>query len=105
LIRSVVNQFRISSIPALPTSGGRFVRGALELSAGTTTLSATVLPVAGGVGRLVPGEVSDRVDRERAMAVSFLLCGAGVLAVTAGLSTSRTDSKTCEQYSSPITHI
>jgi nitrate/nitrite transporter NarK len=79
--------------------------GALELSAGTTTLSTTVLPVAGGVGRLVPGEVSDRVDRERTMAVSFLLCGAGVLAVAAGLSTSRTDSKTCEQYSSPITHI
>jgi OFA family oxalate/formate antiporter-like MFS transporter len=55
--------------------------GALDLSAGTATLSATVLPVAGGVGRLVLGEVSDRVDRERAMAVSFLLCGAGVLAV------------------------
>ena len=60
--------------------------GALELSAGTTTLSATVLPIAGGAGRLVPGEVSDRVDRERPMAVSFLLCGTGVLAVAAGLA-------------------
>jgi OFA family oxalate/formate antiporter-like MFS transporter len=54
---------------------------ALGLSAGTATVSATVLPVAGGVGRLVLGEVSDRVDRERAMAVSFSLCGTGVLAV------------------------
>jgi len=54
---------------------------ALELSAGTATLSAILLPIAGGVGRLVLGEVSDRVDRERAMAVSFTLCGAGVLAV------------------------
>jgi len=54
---------------------------ALDLSAGTATLSAILLPIAGGVGRLVLGEVSDRVDRERAMAVSFTLCGAGVLAV------------------------
>ncbi|MFB6087292.1 MAG: OFA family MFS transporter [Haloarculaceae archaeon] len=53
----------------------------LGMSAGTATISATVLPVAGGVGRLVLGEVSDRVDRERAMAVSFTLCGLGVLAV------------------------
>ncbi|MEF8852909.1 MAG: OFA family MFS transporter [Haloarculaceae archaeon] len=54
---------------------------ALDLSAATATLSAVLLPIAGGVGRLVLGEVSDRVDRERAMAVSFSLCGAGVLAV------------------------
>ena len=54
---------------------------ALDLSAGTATLSAILLPIAGGVGRLVLGEVSDRVDRERAMAVSFTLCGLGVLAV------------------------
>jgi len=54
---------------------------ALGLSAATATLSATVLPVAGGVGRLVLGDLSDRVDRELAMAASFSLCGAGVLAV------------------------
>ena len=54
---------------------------ALDLSAGTATLSAVLLPIAGGVGRLVLGEISDRVDRERAMAVSFSLCGLGVLAV------------------------
>ena len=45
------------------------------------TLSATALPIAGGVGRLVMGEVSDRVDRERAMFASFTLCGLGLLAV------------------------
>ncbi|MFB6156044.1 MAG: OFA family MFS transporter [Haloferacaceae archaeon] len=45
------------------------------------TLSATLLPVAGGVGRLVMGDVSDRVKRERAMAVSFFLCGVGLLFV------------------------
>jgi len=54
---------------------------ALGLSAGTATLSATALPVAGGVGRLVLGDVSDRLDRERAMAASFTLCGAGLIAV------------------------
>ena len=49
------------------------------LAAGVATLSAVVLPLAGGVGRLVVGGVSDRVDRERAMAVVFALCGVGVL--------------------------
>ncbi len=52
---------------------------ALELNAVTATASATVLPVAGGIGRLVVGDLSDRVDRERAMAASFVLCGVGVL--------------------------
>ncbi len=52
---------------------------ALELNAVTVTASATVLPVAGGIGRLVVGDLSDRIDRERAMAASFVLCGVGVL--------------------------
>jgi len=51
---------------------------ALELNAVTATASATVLPVAGGIGRLVVGDLSDRIDRERAMAASFVLCGVGV---------------------------
>jgi OFA family oxalate/formate antiporter-like MFS transporter len=55
----------------------------LELTAVTATASATLLPIAGGVGRLVVGNLSDRLDRERAMAASFLLCGVGVLAVVA----------------------
>ena len=49
------------------------------LAAGVATLSAIVLPLASGVGRLVVGGVSDRVDRERVMAVVFALCGVGVL--------------------------
>ncbi|MFB6253273.1 MAG: OFA family MFS transporter [Halobacteriaceae archaeon] len=44
------------------------------------TLSATLLPIAGGIGRLLLGEISDRVDRKRAMMVSFLLCGLGLYA-------------------------
>ncbi|WP_137283294.1 OFA family MFS transporter [Halorussus salinisoli] len=51
------------------------------LTAVTATAGATVLPIAGGVGRLVVGDLSDRVDRERAMAVSFTLCGLGLFAV------------------------
>ena len=54
---------------------------ALGLTALTATASATVLPVAGGVGRLVLGDLSDRVRRERAMAASFVLCGLGLFAV------------------------
>ncbi|WP_135851590.1 OFA family MFS transporter [Halorussus salinus] len=51
------------------------------LNAVTATISATLIPIAGGIGRLVVGDLSDRVDRERAMAVSFTLCGIGLLAV------------------------
>ena len=53
----------------------------LNLTAGIATASATVLPIAGGVGRLIMGDVSDRVDREKAMAASFALCGVGLLLV------------------------
>ena len=53
----------------------------VELTAVTATAGATVLPIAGGVGRLVVGDLSDRVDRERAMAISFTLCGLGLFAV------------------------
>jgi OFA family oxalate/formate antiporter-like MFS transporter len=53
----------------------------LDLPATTATLSATLLPLAGGVGRLTLGDLSDRVRRERAMFASFLCCGLGLLAV------------------------
>jgi OFA family oxalate/formate antiporter-like MFS transporter len=53
---------------------------ALSLSGITATASATVLPVAGGVGRLTLGWLSDRVARRAAMAVSFTLCGLGLFA-------------------------
>jgi len=40
------------------------------------------LPIAGGVGRLVLGDVLDRVNRENAIAAVFVLCGLGLVAVT-----------------------
>lgn len=53
----------------------------LQLAPSIAVLSATALPIAGGVGRLVMGQLSDLVDRERAMAASFTLCGLGLLGV------------------------
>ncbi|MFC7130702.1 OFA family MFS transporter [Haloferax chudinovii] len=53
------------------------------LDAATITAAATLLPVAGGVGRLVMGELSDRLNRRMAMAASFCLCGLGLFAVVA----------------------
>ncbi|MFC4357500.1 OFA family MFS transporter [Halobium salinum] len=54
---------------------------AVGLDAVTATASAILLPIAGGVGRLLLGELSDRLDRRRAMAASFTLCGLGLFAV------------------------
>ncbi|MXR40519.1 MFS transporter [Halobaculum sp. WSA2] len=51
---------------------------AMSMTANTATLSATILPIAAGVGRLVMGDLSDRFDRRHIMAVSFILCGVGV---------------------------
>ncbi|SDF38924.1 MFS transporter, OFA family, oxalate/formate antiporter [Halorubrum xinjiangense] len=39
------------------------------------TLSATLLPIAAGVSRMILGEAIDRFDRKRVMAGSFLLAG------------------------------
>jgi len=55
--------------------------GQLGLDGSIATLSATVLPISAGVGRLVMGDVSDRFDRELTMVVSFILCGLGLGAV------------------------
>jgi OFA family oxalate/formate antiporter-like MFS transporter len=52
-----------------------------ELGATIATVSATLLPLASGVGRLVVGELSDRSVRERAMAVTLAVSGVGVAAV------------------------
>ena len=49
------------------------------LTASIATISATLLPLSGGVGRLVIGDISDRVRREYAMAASFVLVGVGLL--------------------------
>ena len=60
------------------------------LTAGVATIAATLLPIGSAGGRLVIGGLSDRFDRERMMAVSFLLCGVGTVAVVvfAGLGSS-----------------
>ncbi len=48
----------------------------LGLAAVVATAAATLLPIAAGVSRMILGEVSDRFDRVRVMAVSFVLAGA-----------------------------
>jgi OFA family oxalate/formate antiporter-like MFS transporter len=53
----------------------------LEMTAVTATASATLLPIAGGVGRLLIGGMSDRIHRRKAMTVAFTLCGLGLIAV------------------------
>lgn len=49
------------------------------LTATIATVSATVLPLSGGIGRLVIGDLSDRFNRRYTMAVSFALVGVGLL--------------------------
>ncbi len=53
------------------------------LTAAVATIAATVLPIASGGGRLIVGGLSDRFDRERITAVSFLTCGVGTVGVVA----------------------
>ena len=45
------------------------------LAAVVATAAATLLPVAAGVSRMILGEASDRFDRKRVMAGSFVLAG------------------------------
>ena len=60
------------------------------LTAGTATLAATILPIGSAGGRLIVGGLSDRFDRERITAASFLLCGIATIAIVlvAGLETA-----------------
>ena len=53
------------------------------LAAVVATAAATLLPVAAGVSRMVLGEASDRFDRKRVMAASFVLAGVFRLALIA----------------------
>lgn len=57
---------------------------AMSLTENTATLSATVLPISAGIGRLIMGDLSDRFDRRHIMAVSFVLCGVGVGGLVVG---------------------
>jgi OFA family oxalate/formate antiporter-like MFS transporter len=63
---------------------------AMSLTENTATLSATVLPIAAGVGRLIMGDLSDRFDRRRIMAVSFVLCGVGIGGLVVGARANST---------------
>ena len=47
----------------------------LELAAAIATAAAALLPIAAGVSRMLLGEASDRFDRVRVMAASFVLAG------------------------------
>lgn len=47
----------------------------------TATAAATLLPLASGAGRLVLGDLADRVDTHHAMAFAFACCGLGTVAV------------------------
>ncbi len=47
----------------------------LELAAVIATAAAALLPIAAGVSRMLLGEASDRFDRVRVMAASFVLAG------------------------------
>ncbi|WP_241881525.1 MFS transporter [Halorubrum sp. Ib24] len=53
------------------------------LAAVVATAAATLLPVAAGVSRMIVGEASDRFDRKKVMAVSFVLAGVFRLALIA----------------------
>ncbi|OYR47071.1 MFS transporter [Halorubrum sp. Hd13] len=53
------------------------------LAAVVATAAATLLPVAAGVSRMILGEASDRFDRKKVMAVSFVLAGVFRLALIA----------------------
>jgi OFA family oxalate/formate antiporter-like MFS transporter len=64
--------------------------GATDVPAAAATAAATFLPLASGAGRIVLGDLADRVDARRTMAGAFVLCGLGVFAVVgaAGLGTN-----------------
>ena len=53
----------------------------LGLAGVIATAAATLLPLSGGIGRLLLGGLSDRIDRTNAMAGAFLICGLGLFAV------------------------
>ncbi len=75
--------FAVSAAGLMITARAILYAEASGLTAGVATVAATLLPVGSAGGRLVVGGLSDRFDRERMMAVSFLLCGVGTVAVVA----------------------
>ena len=60
------------------------------LTARVATLAAVAVPLSSAGGRLLVGDLSDRVDRASTAAVALLACGGGTVGVvaTAGLTTA-----------------
>ncbi len=75
--------FAVSAAGLMITARTILYAEAVGLTASTATIAATLLPVGSAGGRLIVGGLSDRYDRERITAVSFVLCGIGTLAVVA----------------------
>ncbi len=75
--------FAVSAAGLMITARTILYAEAVGLTAGTATVAATLLPVGSAAGRLIVGGLSDRYDRERITAVSFILCGVGTLGVVA----------------------
>jgi len=73
--------FAVSAAGLMITARAILYAEVSGLTAGVATVAATLLPIGSAGGRLIIGGLSDRFDRERMMAVSFLLCGVGTVAV------------------------
>ena len=73
--------FAVSAVGLMITARTILYAEESGLSAGVATLAATLLPVGSAGGRLIVGGLSDRFDRERITAVSFLFCGVGTVGV------------------------
>jgi len=75
--------FAVSAAGLMITARTILYAEAVGLTAATATIAATLLPVGSAGGRLIVGGLSDRYDRERITAVSFVLCGVATLAIVA----------------------
>ena len=75
--------FAVSAAGLMITARTILYAEALDLTAATATIAATLLPVGSAGGRLIVGGLSDRFDRELTMAISFVLCGVATLAIVA----------------------
>ena len=75
--------FAVSAAGLMITARTILYAEALDLTAATATIAATLLPVGSAGGRLIVGGLSDRFDRELITAISFVLCGVATLAIVA----------------------
>ena len=73
--------FAVSAAGLMITARAILYAEQAGLTAAVATAAATLLPIASGGGRLIVGGLSDRFDRERITAVSFLVCGLATFGV------------------------